>query len=153
MIEFLKKYKTQIFNFITIFLIVTFVIYPGLTVANTFLNILAGIGFLLLILWGGVVLYDYVRSSDGIVDMNELKEAETELDYVPKPKPKRKPKVTKSVVTIDFTDAKGMNEIDGVIKPIAEGRVKVSVQTPKVMGEYQLNNKEKVRKSVTKKTK
>jgi hypothetical protein len=68
-------------------------------------------------------------------------------EVLAKPKTKRKPK---SVVTIDFTDAKGMNEIDGVIKPIAEGRVKVSVQTPKVMGEYQLNNKEKVRKSVTK---
>jgi hypothetical protein len=85
MIEFLKKYKTQIFNFITIFLIVTFVIYPGLTVANTFLNILAGIGFLLLILWGGVVLYDYVRSSDESVD--EVKPIEpTNV------KPKRKPK-------------------------------------------------------------
>jgi hypothetical protein len=85
MIEFLKKYKTQIFNFITIFLIVTFVIYPGLNVANTFLNILAGIGFLLLILWGGVVLYDYVRSSAESVD--EVKPIEpTNV------KPKRKPK-------------------------------------------------------------
>jgi hypothetical protein len=28
--------------------------------------------------------------------MDELKEAETELDYIPKPKTKRKPKVTKS---------------------------------------------------------
>jgi hypothetical protein len=97
--EKLKKYKTQIFNFITIFLIVTFAIYPGLTAANTFLNILAGIGFLLLILWGGIALYDYVRSSDVIVDMNELKEAETELDYAPKPK--RKPKVTKSEFPIE----------------------------------------------------
>ena len=85
MIEFLKKYKTQIFNFITIFLIVTFVIYPGLTVANTFLNILAGIGFLLLILWGGIVLYDYVRSSGESVD--EVKPIEpTNV------KPERKPK-------------------------------------------------------------
>ena len=83
--EKLKKYKTQIFNFITIFLIVTFAIYPGLTAANTFLNILAGIGFLLLILWGGVVLYDYVRSSDESVD--EVKPIEpTNV------KPKRKPK-------------------------------------------------------------
>jgi hypothetical protein len=87
MIEFLKKYKTQIFNFITIFLIVTFVIYPGLTVANTFLNILAGIGFLLLILWGGVVLYDYVRSSDESVD--EVKPIEP-INVKPKRKPKTK---------------------------------------------------------------
>jgi hypothetical protein len=68
-------------------------------------------------------------------------------EVLAKPKAKRKPK---SVVNIDFTDAKGMNEIDGVIRPIAEGRVKVSVQNPKVMGEYQLNNKEKVRKSLIK---
>jgi hypothetical protein len=122
----LKQYKTQIFNAITIFLIVTFAIYPGLTAANTFLNILAGTGFLLLIVWGGIVLYDYVRSSDGIVDMNELKEAEEMVKQ--KTKPNRKPK---SIVKIDFTDAKGMNEIAGVINPIAEGRVKVSVETPK----------------------
>jgi hypothetical protein len=97
MIKFLKKYKEQIFNIITIFLILEFAIYPGLTTANTFYNIMAGIGLLLLIVWGGLSLYNYVRSdSAGIVDMDELKEAETELDYIPKPKTKRKPKVTKS---------------------------------------------------------
>ena len=64
----LKKYKTQIFNAITIFLIVTFVIYPGLTTANTLLNILAGIGLLLLIVWGGLALYEYARSSDESVE-------------------------------------------------------------------------------------
>ena len=125
--EKLKKYKTQIFNLITVFLIVQFAIFPGLTAANTILNILAGIGLLLLLVWGGIALYDYVRSSDGIVDMNELKEAEQMVKE--KPKTKRKPK---SIVKIDFTDAKGMNEIDNVITPIVEGRVKVSVETPKV---------------------
>jgi hypothetical protein len=143
----LKKYKTQIFNIITIFLILEFVIYPGLTTANTFLNILAGIGLLLLVLWGGLALYNYVRSNDGgLVDKAELDEAQKMYDAKTKEmleselgpvihkmaeevkKTKRKPK---SVVKIDFTDAKGMNEIDGVIKPIAEGRVKISVETPK----------------------
>jgi hypothetical protein len=99
--EKLKKYKTQIFNVITIFLILQFAIFPGLTAANTIMNILAGIAFLLLIVWGGIALYDYVRSSDGIVDTNELKEAETELDYIPKPKAKRKPKVSKSEFPIE----------------------------------------------------
>ena len=37
---------------ITIFLLVTFGIYPGLTMANTFINIISGIGALLLIVWG-----------------------------------------------------------------------------------------------------
>ena len=97
--EKLKKYKTQIFNFITVFLIVTFAIYPGLTTANTILNILAGISALLLLVWGGIALYDYVRSSVGYpspVDETITQPGETELDYVPKPKAKRKPKVTKS---------------------------------------------------------
>ena len=92
--EKLKKYQTQIFNVITIFLILQFAIFPGLTAANTILNILAGIGLLLLVVWGGLALYDYVRSSEGLVDVNELKEAEQMVKE--KPKTKRKPKVTKS---------------------------------------------------------
>ena len=92
--EKLKKYQTQIFNVITIFLILQFAVFPGLTAANTILNILAGIGLLLLIVWGGLALYDYVRSSEGLVDVNELKEAEQVVKE--KPKTKRKPKVTKS---------------------------------------------------------
>ena len=92
--EKLKKYKTQIFNVITIFLILQFAVFPGLTAANTILNILAGIGLLLLIVWGGLSLYEYIKSSEGFVDVNELKEAEQMVKE--KPKTKRKPKVTKS---------------------------------------------------------
>ena len=89
--EFLKKYKTQIINVITIFLILEFAIYPGLTTANTISNILAGIGLLLLIVWGGLALYQYVTSDKGgIVDKEELKEAEQMVKD--KPKTKRKPK-------------------------------------------------------------
>ena len=89
MIDFLKKYKTQIFNIITIFLILEFVIYPGLTKADTVSNILAGIGFLLLIVWGGLALYSYVTSDKGgIVDKGELDEAQKILDEQSKPKRK-----------------------------------------------------------------
>jgi hypothetical protein len=92
MVDFLKKYKEQIFNIITIFLIVEFVIYPGLTTANTFYNILAGIGLLLLLLWGGLALYNYVRSNDGgLIDKEELKEAE-KLAAKPKRKYTKKTK-------------------------------------------------------------
>ena len=77
----LKKYKTQIFNAITIFLIVTFVIFPGLTEANTFLNIMAGIGLLLLLFWGVLALYHYVMSKDS--ELVEVKEVEK------KPNPKQ----------------------------------------------------------------
>jgi hypothetical protein len=91
--EKLKKYQTQIFNVITIFLILQFAIFPGLTAANTILNILAGIGLLLLVVWGGLALYEYTRSSEGLVDVQELKEAEHMVKE--KPKTKRKPKVSK----------------------------------------------------------
>ena len=92
MVEFLKKYKEQIFNIITIFLILEFVIYPGLTTANTFYNIMAGIGLLLLIVWGGLALYNYVTSDKGgLVDKEELKEAE-KMDAKPKRKYTKKTK-------------------------------------------------------------
>ena len=95
--EFLKKYKTQIINVITIFLILEFAIYPGLTTANTVSNILAGIGLLLLIVWGGLALYQYVTSDKGgIVDKEELKEAEQMIKDKPKKKTvKSKTKKTK----------------------------------------------------------
>jgi hypothetical protein len=116
MIKFLKKYKEQIFNIITIFLILEFAIYPGLTTANTLSNILAGIGLLLLIVWGGLALYNYVRGDNGgLVDTAELDEAQKMYDAKTKEKleselgpvidemakevlakPKRKPKATKS---------------------------------------------------------
>jgi len=121
MIKFLKKYKEQIFNIITIFLILEFAIYPGLTTANTFYNIMAGIGLLLLIVWGGLALYNYVRTNEGgIVDKDELDEAQKMYDAKTKEmleselgpvidemakevlaKPKRKPKVTKSEFPVE----------------------------------------------------
>ena len=129
MIDFLKKYKTQIFNIITIFLILEFLIYPGLTKADTIANIFAGFGLLLLIVWGGLALYNYVTSDKGgIVDKQELKEAEEMVKEVKKTTKKRKPK---STIKIDVTNAKSMNEVAGIVNPIVEGRVKVSVENPK----------------------
>ncbi len=167
MIDFLKKYKTQIMNIITIFLILEFAIYPGLTTANTFYNIMAGIGLLLLIVWGGLALYNYVTSDKQLSDAEIKQKLESELGPVIDEMAKEvlaKPK-KKSVVKIDVSNAKNWNEIEGIVNPIAEGRVKISVENAKpkakaqpktqpkkekVMGEYQLNNKEKVRKSLTK---
>ena len=81
----IKKYKKQIFTFVTIFLLLEFGVYPCLTMANTFANIIGAVALLLLILWGGISIYDYVKSSDEPVD--EVKPIEpTNV------KPKRKPK-------------------------------------------------------------
>ncbi len=47
------------------------------------------IGLLLLIVWGGLSLYNYVRTEDGgIIDKEELKEAQKMYDEQPKPKRK-----------------------------------------------------------------
>ena len=171
---FSKKVVVPFFQFVGIIAIFTFIVFPGLTAADTIVNIFSAIiGFFTML-----ALFYFVTNwfqKDELTDEQIKEKLESELgpvidemakEVLAKPTKKSnqkqmdgvesdKPfvktrKKTKSVVTIDFTDAKGMNEIDGVIKPIAEGRVKVSVQTPKVMGEYQLNNKEKVRKSLIK---
>ena len=82
----IKQYKKQIFTFITIWLLLEFGVYPCLTMANTFANIVGGIALLILVLWGGFSIYDYVKSSDKSVD--EVKPIEpTNV------KPKRKPKI------------------------------------------------------------
>jgi hypothetical protein len=142
MIKFLKKYKEQIFNIITIFLILEFAIYPGLTTANTLSNILAGIGLLLLIVWGGLALYNYVRSDDGgIVDKAELDKAQKMYDA------KTKEKLESELGPIINEMAK---EVLAKPKKKATTNPKAQPKKEKVMGEYQLNNKEKVRKSLYK---
>jgi hypothetical protein len=128
---------------------------------------MAGIGLLLLIVWGGLALYNYVTSDKQLSDAEIKQKLESELGPVIDEMAKEvlaKPK-KKSVVKIDVSNAKNWNEIEGIVNPIAEGRVKISVENAKpkakaqpktqpkkekVMGEYQLNNKEKVRKSLTK---
>ena len=40
-------------------------------------------------------------------------------------------KKNKSTVKIDVSNAKNWNEVEGIVNPIAEGRVKISVETPK----------------------
>ena len=83
--EKLSKYKKQIFIFITIFLLLEFGVYPCLTAADTFSNIIGAVALLVLILWGGLELYSYATSS---------KEEPTKVEE--NPKTKRKPKKTKT---------------------------------------------------------
>jgi len=74
--EKLKKYKKQIFTFVTIFLLLEFGVFPCLTMANTFANLIGAIALLVLILWGGIELYEYVKSDTDVVNKNEMVEAE-----------------------------------------------------------------------------
>ena len=64
--EKIKKYKKQIFTFITILLLLQFGIFPCLTMANTFANIVGGIGLLILVLWLGIELYELVKQPSRI---------------------------------------------------------------------------------------
>jgi hypothetical protein len=83
----IKQYKKQIFTFITIWLLLEFGVYPCLTMANTFANLLGAVALLLLVLWGGISLYDYVKSSDGNPYPSPVDETITQSPNV---KPKRK---------------------------------------------------------------
>jgi purine-cytosine permease-like protein len=89
--EKISKYKKQIATFITITLLVTYGIFPALTAANTFLNILGGIGALLFLIWGGLSLYDYVNSSNENPYPSSVDETITESPKVVKmtSKPKK----------------------------------------------------------------
>ncbi len=62
----LKKYQRQIFTFITILLLLQFGIFPCLTMANTFANIVGGIGLLVLVLWLGIELFELVKQPSKI---------------------------------------------------------------------------------------
>lgn len=91
--EKVKQYKKQIITFITISLLVTYGIFPALTAANTLLNLVGGVGGLILLLWAGLSLKEYITSTeDVVVNANELEEV---TKVVVKPKVPRKPKVKK----------------------------------------------------------
>lgn len=63
--EKLKKYKKQIFGFITIFLLLEFGVFPCLTAADTFANIIGGIALMILILWGLLEVKDaYTKEAE-----------------------------------------------------------------------------------------
>jgi hypothetical protein len=64
--EKLKKYQRQIFAFITILLLLQFGIFPCLTMANTFANIVGAIALGILVLWLGIELYELVKQPSRI---------------------------------------------------------------------------------------
>lgn len=90
----LKKYQKLIATFIVILLLLEFGIYPCLTMANTFANIIGAIGLLVMCVWA-ILTFGNSFEED---DITKIPPGETELDYIPAPKPKMKAKskVTKS---------------------------------------------------------
>jgi hypothetical protein len=113
----------------TVLLIVEYLIYPGLSAPNTLVNIASSLGALIL----GLFVYYYLMPDNQPVE--EITPGETEYDYIPKKeiiKKKRNPK-----------------QFNGVKSDEPFVKTRTKPKTEKVMGEYQLNNKEKVRKSLT----
>jgi hypothetical protein len=92
---FSKNVVVPFFQFVGIIAIFAFIVFPGLTAADTIVNIFSAIiGFFTML-----ALYYFVKSWFAIDEATKENEpGETELDYVPlaKPKVKRKPKATKT---------------------------------------------------------
>jgi len=127
---FSKKVIVPFFQFVGIIAIFTFIVFPGLTAADTLVNIFSLIiGFFTLL-----ALYYFVKSWFVIDEpTKETEPGETELDYVPLPKKKSNPK-----------------QKDGIKSDEPFVKTRTKAKTEKVLGEFQINNKEKVRKSTTK---
>lgn len=75
------------------FLLLTFLIFPALTSPNTLMNILGGLGGVILILF----LYYYLFGNMIKEDEEVCEAGETELDYIPKDELVSKTKTKKQV--------------------------------------------------------
>lgn len=152
---FSKKVVVPFFQFVGIIAIFTFIVFPGLTAADTIVNIFSSIiGFFTML-----ALFYFVTTwfqKDELTDEEIKEKLESELgpvidemakEVLAKPTKKSNPKQmdgvesdkpfvktrkkNKSTVKIDVSNAKNWNEVEGIVNPIAEGRVKISVETPK----------------------
>ena len=77
---FNKKVSSPIFVGFGTFAIFTFIVYPGLTIDNTILNILSAlIGIFTL-----VFIFYYIGGDKIIETVKDIEPGETEFDYIPK---------------------------------------------------------------------
>ena len=115
-------------------IIFQFIVFPGLTSSDTILNILS----LLIGIFSILFTFHFIQWKKlfDFLSQEEIKPGETELDYLPKKEIIKKKRNTKQ-----FPEVKSD-------EPFVKTRTKP--KTEKVLGEFQINNKEKVRKSVTK---
>ena len=112
----------------------SWIIFPGLTVASTFINMLTVLAFIALFLFD----LNYVKETWFTISEEEKMEAEKWKEHIMKQMEamnemhkQNESLKKKSTVKIDVTNAKSVNEIAGIVNPIAEGRVKISVENPK----------------------
>jgi hypothetical protein len=62
------------------FVLLTFIIFPGLISISTFKNISAGFGGIILLMF----LFYYVRGEKTVESVKDIEPGETEFDYIPK---------------------------------------------------------------------
>ena len=97
-----KKTVSPIFVGFGTFAIITFIVFPGLTVANTILNILSAIiGVFTL-----VFVFYYLNGDKVYESMMEVESGETELDYINPEELKTKKNNPKSVVPEKYDESK-----------------------------------------------
>jgi hypothetical protein len=91
---FEKKISTSIAIGLGTFSIFTFIVFPGLTEANTIVNLLSA----LLGVFTLVFIFHYLKSGDEELEATPIEPGETELDYVSEEdlKPKKKTVVKKA---------------------------------------------------------
>ena len=75
---FSKKTATPIFVGFGAFAIMTFIVFPGLTAANTILNIFSG----LIGLFTLIFIYYYINMDKFVDEYINIEPGETELDYI-----------------------------------------------------------------------
>ena len=119
------------------------VIFPGLTAANSLINMLSVLIFIAMFLFDlNYVKETFFTKSETMSDEQIKQKLESELgpvidemakEVLAKPKKKSNPK-----------------QMDGVESDEPFVKTRSKPKTEKVMGEYQLNNKEKIRKSLYK---
>ena len=89
---FSQKTSSPIFVGFGTFATLSFIVFPGLTMANTVVNILSGILGLFVLIF----VYYYIHMDKLIDSLMNIEPGETELDYINpdelKPKKKKNPK-------------------------------------------------------------
>lgn len=101
---FSEKTSSPIFVGVGTFSILTFIVFPGLTVANTILNILSGILGLFVLIF----VYYYINMDKFVNHIINFESGETDLDYMnPNELKKNKKHLVKSKTSINNKKSNG----------------------------------------------
>jgi hypothetical protein len=140
---FSKKVVVPFFQLLGVIAVFQWLVFPGLTAADTIVNILSVlIGFFTLLGLYYIVSAWFISDEPTLTDEQIKTKLESELgpvidemakEVLSKPKKKSNPK-----------------QFDGVKSDGPFVKTRTKPKTEKVLGEFQINNKEKVRKSTTK---